>query len=151
MIINTRKDYDALPADQQAQFKQFLQGTLWRIERDDPNQTYVAIEDNSTIERFGFSRADFPDAQPPELPEWIPEPRPVYTCSPWQIRKALLNQGLRQTVEDAVAASTDYILKDGWEYASAFVSNDPFVISMGSSLGMDQDGIDNLIQYAATL
>ena len=78
-------------------------------------------------------------------------PREVYTCSPWQIRKALLNQGLRQTVEDAVAASTDYILKDGWEYASAFVSNDPFVISMGSSLGMDQDGIDNLIQYASTL
>jgi len=78
-------------------------------------------------------------------------PREVYSCSPWQIRKALLNQGLRQTVEDAVAASTDYILKDGWEYASAFVSNDPFVISMGSSLGMDQDGIDNLIQYAATL
>jgi hypothetical protein len=43
------------------------------------------------------------------------------------------------------------VLKDGWEYASAFVSNDPFVISMGSSLGMDQDGIDNLIQYASTL
>jgi len=78
-------------------------------------------------------------------------PREIYTCSPWQIRKALLDRGLRQQVEDAVAASTDYILKDGWEYASAFVSNDPFVVSMGQSLGMDQDGIDSLIQYAATL
>ena len=77
--------------------------------------------------------------------------REVYSCSPWQIRKALLNQGLRQTVEDAVAASGDYILKDGWEYASSFVSSDPFVISMGQSLGMDQDGINALIQYASTL
>ena len=80
-----------------------------------------------------------------------PLPPPVYTCSPWQIRKALNNQSLRQAVEDAVAASEDYALKDGWEYATEFRSNDPFVVSMGAALGLDQAGVDNLIQYASTL
>jgi hypothetical protein len=45
-----------------------------------------------------------------------PLPPPVYTCSPWQIRKALNQLNLRQAVEDAVAASTDLTLKDGWEF-----------------------------------
>jgi hypothetical protein len=78
-------------------------------------------------------------------------PREIYTCSPWQIRKALLDRGLRQSVEDAVAASTDYVLRDGWEYATEIKSNDSFVIIMGQPLGLDQDGIDELIQYAGTL
>ena len=150
-IINTRKDFDALSYNDQNQFKQFLKGTLWRLERDDANQTWVAIEDNNTIERFGFTRADFPNVVMPELPEYIPQPSLVHTCSPWQIRKALNNRSLRIQVEEAVAASEDYALKDGWEYATSFVSNDPFVVSMGSALGMDQAGIDELIQYASTL
>lgn len=75
----------------------------------------------------------------------------VYTCSPWQIRKALNQQGLRQTVEDAVAASTDDDLKDGWKYASVFKSDDPFVISMGQTIGKNESEVAELIQLAATL
>lgn len=76
---------------------------------------------------------------------------PVPVCSPWQIRKALNNQGLRQQVEDAVAASTDQVLKDGWEYASEFRADDPFVISMGATLGKTEEETSQLIAYAATL
>ena len=76
---------------------------------------------------------------------------PVYSCSPWQIRKALNAQGLRQAVEDAVAASDDQTLKDGWEFATEFRSDDPFVLAMGASVGKTEEETAQLIQYAATL
>ena len=76
---------------------------------------------------------------------------PVYTCSPWQIRKVLNAQGLRAAVESAVAASNDQSLKDGWEFATQFRSDDPFVISMGAALGKSPAEITALIQYASTL
>jgi len=76
---------------------------------------------------------------------------PVYTCSPWQIRKELNAQGLRAAVESAVAASTDQALKDGWQFASEFRSDDPFVISMGAALGKSPAEIAALINYASTL
>jgi hypothetical protein len=80
-----------------------------------------------------------------------PLPPPVYICTPWQIRKALNNLSLRQAVEDAVAASNDQTLKDGWEFATHFSSSDPFVISMGASLGKNEQETAELIQYASTL
>lgn len=92
------------------------------------------------------------------IPEPEPEPEPadpapqgVYTCSPWQIRKALNNQGLRQAVEDAVAASTDQDLKDAWEFAHEFRSDHPFVLTMGVALGKTEEETAQLIEYAATL
>lgn len=76
---------------------------------------------------------------------------PVYTCTPWQIRKALNAQGLRDGVEAAIAASTDRTLKDGWEFATEFHSDDSFVIGIGASLGKNETETAQLIQYAATL
>ena len=80
-----------------------------------------------------------------------PLPPPVYTCSPWQIRKALNNLSLRQAVEDAVTASNDITLKDGWEFATEFRSSDPFVVSMGASLGMTEEQTTDLIRTAGAL
>ena len=75
----------------------------------------------------------------------------VYSCTAWQIRKALNNRNLRQAVEDAVAASTEQELHDGWEYATEIKSDDSFVIMMGQTIGLDQAGVDELIQYASSL
>jgi hypothetical protein len=80
-----------------------------------------------------------------------PEPIPAAVCSPWQIRKALNNQGIRQDVEDAVAASDDQELKDGWEFATEFRSDDPFVLTMGAALGKTEEKTRQLIEYASTL
>lgn len=80
-----------------------------------------------------------------------PLPPPVYTCSPWQMRKALNAMSLRQTVEDAVAASADLTLKDGWEFATEFRSDDPFVLSMGAAVGKTVEETAQLIQMASTL
>lgn len=57
------------------------------------------------------------------------------SVTPWQIRKALNQIGLRSAVESAVSASSDQSLKDGWEFATEFVENSPFVVSMCAALG----------------
>lgn len=65
--INTREDLDAIAGTpEHVAFMALLAGTLWRLKKDDTAQAWVAIEDNSTIGRFNFTRADFPDAQPPK-------------------------------------------------------------------------------------
>jgi hypothetical protein len=86
-----------------------------------------------------------------EIASRPPAPIPAAVCSPWQIRKALNNQGLRQGVEDAIAASTDQELKDGWEFATEFRSDDPFVLTMGAALGKSEEETRHLIEYASTL
>lgn len=151
-IINTRTDLDALqgtPAH--AAFMTMLAGTLYRVEKDDTAGQCLAVPDNATVERFGFTRADFPSAEPPALPAYAPPTPEVFVCTPWQIRKAINAMGLRQAVEDAVAASTDQALKDGWEFASAFRSDDPFVLQMGAALGKSAAETAELIQQAAAL
>lgn len=75
----------------------------------------------------------------------------VYSCSPWQIRKALNALCLRQQIEDAVAASEVAEIRDGWEFASVFRSDDPFVIGMGSAIGKTDTEVAEIIQYASTL
>lgn len=87
----------------------------------------------------------------PEPEQADPAPPVVYTCNPWQIRKALNNQGLRQAVEDAIAASTDQDLKDGWEFAQDFRSDHSFVLTIGATLGKTKEETVQFIEYAATL
>lgn len=85
----------------------------------------------------------------------VPEPAdvitPVFSCSPWQIRKALNNIGQRQPIEDAVANSNNITLKDGWEFATEFVSTDPFVIAMGAVIGKNEEETIQFVKYASTL
>lgn len=72
--------------------------------------------------------------------------------SGWKLLLAwLVMAGACVGVEAAIAASTDRTLKDGWEFATAFLSDDPFVISMGASLGKSEAETAELIQYASTL
>lgn len=74
-IITTRADLDALkgtPAH--AQFMASLAGTIFRAEKDDEAKCWRTVEDTTMIERFGFTRADFHDAEPPALPEYIAPP-----------------------------------------------------------------------------
>lgn len=100
-VINSREDLDALagtPAH--TAFMDSLAGTLWRLEKDDAAQTWRAVECNFGIERFGLSRADFPDAVAPDLPTYVSPPsktkeeriaallRGVNASDEWQIQGA---------------------------------------------------------------
>nr|DAL36720.1 MAG TPA_asm: hypothetical protein [Bacteriophage sp.] len=76
--INSREDLDAISdTEKHAQFMKMLEGSIFRIEKDNAAKKWVVVEDVSTIEKFGFTREDFPDAQPQEFPEWRDDPEPM--------------------------------------------------------------------------
>ena len=66
-----------------------------------------------------------------------PEPLPILSCSPWQIRKKLNKEGMRDAVETYVAseqASQDE--KDAWEFATEFREDNPLLVNAASMLGI---------------
>lgn len=77
------------------------------------------------------------------------DPLPIVPVTPWQIRKALNETGLRQYVEEAVEAA-DVTVQDGWRYATEFRRTDPLVIGMGQALGKTDSELDELFRLAAT-
>ena len=61
-----------------------------------------------------------------------------------------MRMSLRASVEAAVAAGNQE-LKDAWEFAQEFKRLDPLVLSLGAALGVNDEGLDNLFNLAATL
>lgn len=111
-----------------------------------PNKSLTQAEFDKD---FGFAETAWQNGSAP-----IPEPNPdpaVTSVTPWQFRKALNQTGLRQQVEEAVATSTDQNLKDGWEFATTFVRNDPLVVTMGQALGKTEAELDSLFELAKAL
>ena len=79
-----------------------------------------------------------------------PEPVPILSCSPWQIRKKLNKEGLRDAVEAYVAsdqATQDE--KDAWEFATEFREDNPLLINAASMLGIVD--LHEFIEDAQTL
>jgi hypothetical protein len=73
MIINTRKDLDAAPDEVREQFVNRLASTINKYVWDGSN--WVLQQDETSIARFGFTAADFPDAPVPEEPDYNPDER----------------------------------------------------------------------------
>lgn len=77
------------------------------------------------------------DGNIPEPADIIPIEIPVLSCTPWQIRKKLNKEGLRDAVEEYVAsdqATQDE--KDAWEFATEFREDNPLLISAAPKLGI---------------
>ena len=70
--------------------------------------------------------------------------------TPRQIRLALNAAGLRDAVENAVAAS-DQAIKDWWEYALDIERKHPLIESMAQQLGITDQQIDTLFVAAVGL
>lgn len=77
-----------------------------------------------------------------------PDPIPA-SVTPWQMRRALNQLGLRAAVEAAVA-SADQDTKDGWDYALEIRRDNPLIAGMGAALGMTEAQLDDLFRLAAT-
>ena len=110
-LINTRADLDAIAGTpEHVAFMALLAGTLWRMEKDDTAQAWAAIEDNSTVKRFGFTLADFPGARPPALPEYVPvvEPTPAEIAQQ-QIDAIEAKTMMNRAVREGVLAAAEFI------------------------------------------
>lgn len=73
------------------------------------------------------------------------------TLSPWQLRKALNAQGMRQAVEDMVANSGDINLQDAWQFATEWQSDHPLLLSNLPALGMTEDQMYSVFELGLTL
>lgn len=154
--INTREDLDAIAGTpEHVAFMALLAGTLWRLEKDDTAQAWVAIEDNSTIERFNFTRADFPDAQPPALPDYVPVVVAVpEVVTMRQARLALLGAGLLAQVNTAVAnmpGAEGDAARIEWEYAQEVRRDSPLVAALSAAFGWTGAQLDDLFTEGAKL
>ena len=79
-----------------------------------------------------------------------PAPLPILSCSPWQIRKKLNKEVLRDAVESYVAsevATQDE--KDAWEFATEFREDNPLLVNAASMLGITD--LHAFIEDAQTL
>jgi hypothetical protein len=71
------------------------------------------------------------------------------SVTPWQMRRALNQLGLRATVESAVAAG-DQDARDGWEFALEIRRDNPLLAGMAAALGMTDAQLDDLFRLAAS-
>lgn len=90
---------------------------------------------------YSFVRVDGSVTQVHELV------RIVRSVTPWQFRKALSLAGLRQAAEDYVATQ-DIDVRDGWEYATEFREDNPFLISAIAALGKTEEDYKALFDMA---
>lgn len=155
-MISTRADLDAQAGTQTyADFMTMLAGTIWRLERDDAAQCWVAVPDDSVISRFGFSRADFPDASPPVTPPWTPVVQAVPgVVSMGQARLALHRSGYLETVNAAIASMPGPEGEEArieWEFRQSVERTSPLVQQLGTVLELTESQLDELFILAASL
>lgn len=154
--INTRQDLDAIAGTpEHAQFMQMLQGSMWTLYKNDAQQKWEAVESNELIERFGFTRADFPGAVPPDVPEYIPEPVVIPSAVTMrQARLALLQAGLLDDIETAInslPSPQKEAARIEWEYSQEVQRHNSFVSVLAPGLGLTELDLDQMFVAASKL
>ena len=71
MIINDRQDFDALPKAEQDTFKARLAAGIYGWSWQDGD--WVQTTNTASLEQFGFTVEDFPDAPVPDKPTSNPD------------------------------------------------------------------------------
>ena len=121
-------------------------GTWGVIERKEGGTTYLS--DFATVKPWSDAW-DAEKARLDALPP-VPQPNPVVSVTPWQIRKALNQIGMRSSVESFVA-SADMTTKDAWEFAQEFRRDNALISAAAQALGKTGAEIDALFALAKTL
>lgn len=101
-----------------------------------PDGSIVGITELSAVPEVDWTTE--PPAQPPQTLPSTPEELVV---TPWQIRQALNQLGLRAQIETFVANTTNQDVKDGWNYATEWREFHPVVQLMGQQLGLTANQI----------
>lgn len=85
------------------------------------------------------------------IEEWRVRQNPI---SPRQARLALLNAGLLSQVSTAIASlesPAKEIAEVEWEYATSIERGSEWINQLGTALGLDSAGIDELFKQAVEL
>lgn len=88
-----------------------------------------------------------------EITPYVPPPAPPtpeVSVTPWQIREALNQLGMRAAAETYVAGA-DQRTKDAWEFAQEFKRNNPLLVGAGVALGKTEAEVDALFALAKSL
>ena len=124
----------------------FDDGTTSQVSNDDIRRQYTDLY-NKWLSEGNIPLPEFTDE---ELLQQIEDAKPkVVTMR--QARLALLQSGLLQTVQDAIANSTDEAMKIEWEYATEVKRDWASLVTLTAVLGMTSLELDDLFQLASTL
>jgi len=144
-IINNRKDLDAADAATKQKFLTHLAGGInrWRWNGSDWEQW----QDTTTIRRFEYTVADFPDAPVPPKPDWNPDERDLAqkraaaSLSRAQFKLALLEGGYLDAVE-AAYPSWPRNVQIMWDDSSTFERMHPALIQLAEAMGYSSEQMD---------
>jgi len=121
---------------------------VWSIVEDHRGEVYYTEEgEQVTITELGPVPGGLLTEAPPPPP---PPPAPPPVASPRQIRLALNQLGLRETIETYIAAA-DQTTKDSWEYTTLFERDHPLILACAQALNKTEAEIDALFDLAITL
>ena len=121
-----------------------LNGTM-SVPKADGNREYELIK-----QWLSEGNTPEPEFTAEELLQQIEDAKPkVVTMR--QARLALLQSGLLQTIQDAIANGTDEAMKIEWEYATEVKRDWGSLITLVTQLGITDLQLDDLFQLASTL
>ena len=121
-----------------------LNGTML-VPKADGNREYELIK-----QWLSEGNTPEPEFTAEELLQQIEDAKPkVVTMR--QARLALLQSGLLQTVQDAIANGTDEAMKIEWEYATEVRRDWASLIALTTELGLTSLQLDDLFILADTL
>lgn len=149
MIINTRKDLDNAPQAVKDQFMVRLGAGINRWSWD--GSEWVLIQDTTTIDAFGFSVNDFPNAPVPEKPDYNPDERALEqerqsaSLSRMQFMLSLETAGLYEEIQAAIDSDqVSKTVKIMWQNASRFERMNPELVQLGHEMGYTDQQMDNI-------
>lgn len=152
-MISNRQDYDAASIECQAEFRKLLAGSIFRLQKDDVAKCWRITEDVSIINYFKFSREDFIEAIPPELPEYIDNIEKItLSISRYKFKIALIVLGLLEEVESSIySPTTDMLVKVSWEDQKVFVEDSILLTFIKNSLSLSSIEFSDILNFANTV